>query len=227
MPDIELYSYDACPYAQRTRMVLAEKGIEFALHEVDPQAKPANWLEISPYGRVPVLRHRGVSIYESSIINQYIEEAFPEPALMPADPVGRAYARIWMDYCETRLLPANNRLLWEPGDAAQHQAKLDAVYEVLRFLETAGLGKLEHGGPFWFGARPGLVDFQYLPFFERYGAYEELAGFRWPDDCSRLRDWFQTMCERDSVRETLRPVAQHVDSHRRVAEAIRRRRAAS
>ena len=127
MSDIELYSYDACPYAQRTRMVLAEKGLDFALHEVDVYNKPANWATISPYGKVPVLRHDGASIYESTIVNQYLDEAFPDPPLMPASALGRAQARIWMDYCETRFLPASHNLLWQRGRAKKapresHQA---------------------------------------------------------------------------------------------------------
>jgi glutathione S-transferase len=78
---IRLYSYDACPFARRTRMVLAEKSIDFTLEAIDVHNKPEGWSEISPSGKVPLLRHRNTSIYESSIINQYLDELFPDPPL--------------------------------------------------------------------------------------------------------------------------------------------------
>ena len=84
--DIELFSARVCPYAHRTRLVLAEKGLDFELTEIDFENKPRRFLEISRYGKVPALVHAGNEIYESAIINEYLEEAFPEPALMPADP---------------------------------------------------------------------------------------------------------------------------------------------
>lgn len=226
MSALELYSYDACPFAQRTRMVLGEKGIEFDLHEVDVHNKPPRWKEISPYGKVPVLLHDGQSIYESAIINQYLDEAFPQPALMPATAAGRAQARIWMDYCESRFLPAAHKVLWERDQPEKHAANLTAIYEVLRFMEQEGLAKLSDG-PYWFGDRPTLVDFQFLPFFERFSVYEALAGLKWPADCPRLRRWFDAMCERPSVSATLRPVESHIEQHHRLAAAIAKRRAAS
>jgi glutathione S-transferase len=222
MARLELFSFEACPYAQRTRMVLIEKALEFELTEIDLYNRPAWFNEISPYGRVPCLRHDGRVVYESTIINHYLDEAFPQPPLMPGDPYARAQARIWMDYCETRFLPAAHRLMAERDDAkrlADNRARLD---EVLRFMENEGLRKLGTG-PFWMGATPTLVDFQYLPFFERFPVYEELAGARWPDDCSRLRLWFETMAERPSFLQTRHTLDFHLEQQRRLAE----RRAAS
>lgn len=83
MADIEIFSANACPYAQRTRFMLTEKGVPFSLTEIDLRNKPAWFKDVSPYGKVPVIRHRGQVIYESAIINEYLEEVFPEPPLMP------------------------------------------------------------------------------------------------------------------------------------------------
>ena len=71
----------------RTRMVLHEKGIDFEVHEVDLSNKSEEFLSVSPYGKVPVLRVNGTSLYESNIVNEYLEEVYPEPPLLPADPV--------------------------------------------------------------------------------------------------------------------------------------------
>src|SRR5690606_28129382 len=113
--------------------------------------------EVSPYGKVPCLRHDGETIYESAIINQYLDEAFPEPPLMPPDPVGRAKARIWMDYCETRFLPSTHRLMSDREDESKRQANRAALAEVLRFIEHEGLRRLG-GGPYFFGEHFTLVD---------------------------------------------------------------------
>jgi len=72
MSDIELFSYEACPYAQRTRMMMIEKGISVTLTEVDLYNKPEWWKELSPYGKVPLIRHNGDIVYESRIINEYL-----------------------------------------------------------------------------------------------------------------------------------------------------------
>jgi glutathione S-transferase len=223
MSEIRLYSYDACPFAQRTRMVLAEKSIDFTLEEIDVHNKPEGWSEISPSGKVPLLRHRDTSIYESSIINQFLDEVFPDPPLMPAEPLERAQARIWMDYCDSGMRPAAAKILWSsttPEELAEARNGLD---EALYFLEREGLEKLGDG-PYFFGEQVTLVDFQFLPFFERLEFYEELTGYHWPDDTPGLHRWFSAMCERSSVAPTLRPLAFHREQHQKMVAAMEARR---
>lgn len=226
MPSLELYSYEACPFAQRTRMALIEKGLDCRLTEIDLDDRPDWFREVSPYGKVPCLRHDGETIYESAIINQYLDEAFPEPPLMPPDPVGRAKARIWMDYCETRFLPSTHRLMSDREDESKRQANRAALAEVLRFIEHEGLRRLG-GGPYFFGEHFTLVDLQYAPFFERFGTYEHLGGAEWPEDCTRLRAWFEAVSRRESYRGTARPLEFHLEARRAMLERLARRRAAA
>ena len=226
MSEIQLYSYDACPFAQRTRMVLAEKSVDFELVEVDVFDKPAGWSEISPYGKVPVLRHAGTSIYESTIINEYLDEVFPQPALLPGEPVARAYARIWMDYCDSRMRPAAAKLLWDSDTPEKKAAAEKGLDEALQFLEREGLAKLG-GGPYFFGGQVTLVDFQFLPFFERLELYEKLTGYHWPDDTPRLHRWFEAMSARPSVAPTMHPLAFHLEQHERMVAAMQARRTAA
>jgi glutathione S-transferase len=224
MSTIELYSFEGCPYAQRSRMTLLEKGLDFVLTEIDLYNRPASFAEISPYGKVPVLRHAGITVYESPIINQYLDEAFPSPPLLPASPGLRAQARIWMDYCDTRFLTATHKLMAEADDPASRLANVAKLTEVLRFLEHEGLRKLGPG-PFFFGDTVSLVDLQFSPFFERFGTYATLGGAVWPEDCSRLRTWFEAMQGRASFRATARPLEFHLETRRkmqlRIAEARR------
>src|SRR3712207_3892404 len=102
----KLYNTQRCPYARRTRIVLHEKGIDFEVHEVDLSNKSEEFLAASPTGKVPVIVVDGDSIYESNVVNQYIDEVTDEPKLMPRDPKRRAHARIWMAFADTDFFPA-------------------------------------------------------------------------------------------------------------------------
>jgi glutathione S-transferase len=103
---VELYNTQRCPYARRTRIVLHEKGIDFETHEVDLANKSEKFLSVSPTGKVPVIVVDGESIYESNVVNQYLDEVTDEPRLMPEDPRLRAHARIWMALADTDFFPA-------------------------------------------------------------------------------------------------------------------------
>jgi glutathione S-transferase len=103
--NIKLYSAKGCPFARRTRMVLHEKGIDFETREVDFRNKSDEFLEASPTGKVPVVVVNGDSLYESNIVNQYLDEVHEEPRLMPGDPKARAYARIWMARADEDFYP--------------------------------------------------------------------------------------------------------------------------
>ena len=83
MSQIQLYSAILCPFAHRVRLTLQAKGISFESIEIDPQNQPANFLKISPYGKVPVLKHGDNRIWESAIVNEYLEETFPDPPFHP------------------------------------------------------------------------------------------------------------------------------------------------
>ena len=102
----KLYNTQRCPYARRTRIVLYEKGINFDVHEVDLANKSEEFLKASPTGKVPVVVVDGDSIYESNVVNQYLDEVADGPNLMPEDPKRRAYARIWMAFADTNFFPA-------------------------------------------------------------------------------------------------------------------------
>ena len=90
---MNLYSGTTCPFSQRCRIVLYEKQMDFQVIDVDLFNKPEDMAVIKPYNRVPVLVDRDLVLYESNIINEYIDERFPHPQLMPPDPIMRARAR--------------------------------------------------------------------------------------------------------------------------------------
>jgi glutathione S-transferase len=92
---ITLYNAARCPYAARVRIVLAEKGIAFETVEIDLSDRPAWLYEKNPTGRVPVIEEDGGDpLPESAVIMEFLEERYPEPALLPPDPADRAAARL-------------------------------------------------------------------------------------------------------------------------------------
>ncbi len=98
-----LYSTITCPFSHRCRIVLHEKDMDFKVIDVDPNNKPEDLAVMSPYGTAPVLVERDLVLYESNIINEYIDDRFPHPQLMPADPVMRARARLFLYRFEQEL----------------------------------------------------------------------------------------------------------------------------
>jgi RNA polymerase-associated protein len=98
-----LYSGTSCPFSQRCRIVLHEKGMDFEIKDVDLHEKPDFIASMNPYNQLPILVERDVVLYESNIINEYIDERFPHPQLMPADPMMRARARLMLFNMERDL----------------------------------------------------------------------------------------------------------------------------
>src|SRR5919108_6592782 len=91
-----LYSGVSDPWSHRTRIVLYEKDIECQVVEVDPAKKPRELADLNPYNQVPTMVDRDLVLYDSNIINEYLDERLPHPPLMPVDPVSRAKARLML-----------------------------------------------------------------------------------------------------------------------------------
>jgi len=100
---MRLYSGTTCPYSHRCRIVLFEKGMDFEIIDVDLMNKAEDVATINPYNKVPVLVERDLVLYEANIINEYIDERFPHPQLMPPDPVMRGRARLFLHRFEQEL----------------------------------------------------------------------------------------------------------------------------
>ena len=98
-----LYSGTTDPYSHRCRIVLFEKGMDFQVIDVDLANKPEDLAIINPHNTVPVLVERDLVLEQANIINEYIDERFPHPQLMPADPVMRARARLFLHNFEEQL----------------------------------------------------------------------------------------------------------------------------
>lgn len=89
-----LYSRGDDPHSQRVRIVLAAKGLEARVVEVDPARPPEDLIDLNPFQTVPTLVDRDLVVYGAGIIGEYLDERFPAPALLPGEPAGRAQARV-------------------------------------------------------------------------------------------------------------------------------------
>jgi glutathione S-transferase len=180
---LTLYDAARCPYCARARIMLAEKQVEFEATEIDLTDRPAWIYEKNSTGRVPVLEEDAWVLPESAVILEYLEERYPEPALLPTDPGDRALARLWIFRHDDFTKPYYALRREEEGAAAS----LDR--------ELAKLESLLARQPWLTGREFGLADIAYVPWILRARDMlgVELDGF------PALTDWLERMLERPSV----------------------------
>ena len=208
---IELITAEVCPYAQRSHMCLLEKGLEFERREVDLHNKPDWFLAVSPYGKVPVLKDGDTRVFESGIINEYLEDAYPQPRLLPDDAASKAEARIWIDFDDTKLLTTHYRMLLSEEQSRRRELA-EEMKELLVYLEKEGFVE-DRGGPYWFGAEISLVDLNLYPHFERFCVLEHYRGVQIPAACPKLKNWLGAMRERPSAIETAHDDEYHIKAY--------------
>ena len=216
MAKLKIYSSKSCPWAHRSRLMLCEKGIDFELVEVDLSNKPDWFVGVSPYTKVPAIVHDDDNVWESAIVNEYIDEVFPEPAMVPNEPGRRALARIWVDYSASRFVSAFGAVLRET-DASARPEKVEKFQETLRYMEKEGLAKLG-ANPYWMGDSISIVDVAFWPWFERFVAMTHYRGVTIPDDCTRLNAWVAAMRERPAVKQAANPPEFFINSYARYAD---------
>jgi glutathione S-transferase len=136
---MKLYDYRDCPYCQKVRVVLAEKELSYETVLVDlhkQEQKTPEFLRLNPFGKVPVLEDEELVVYDSTIINEYLEDEYPLPPLMPDDSAGRARVRLLEDYSDTSFLPRTSLVLTE---LARPEAERDAE-RLQRYQAEIGRG---------------------------------------------------------------------------------------
>ena len=137
---IELYHNAMSTCSQKVRLVLGEKGLAWASRELNLRKSEhlaPEYLRLNPDGVVPTLVHDGEVVRESSVIVEYLDEAFPDPPLAPSDPLGRARMRVWMVQIDESVHPATGTVTWALSTrhvmrAMHTPAELDAYIEALQ-----------------------------------------------------------------------------------------------
>jgi glutathione S-transferase len=215
---IELYTARLCPFALRVRLALAEKNVQASEVEIDPQNKPAWFLEMSPLGKVPLLRHGANLVWESAVICEYLDEAFSGFRLLPQDRYERARARVWVKFADDRLYARTEALL-HSSDRKLHAAIVAELAESLRLLERQALAGALRDGPYWLGAELSVADLAFYPWFEQVCVLEQYFGLQMPPECHRLTAWRQAVAAREAVQAIGKPPEFYLDAYRRLLAA--------
>jgi RNA polymerase-associated protein len=188
---ITLYDADRCPYCARVRIVLAEKGIEYETVAIDLDDRPAWIYEKNPLGRVPVLEEDAFVLPESAVIDEYLEERYPEPPLWPADAAERAFGRLLVFRFDQLSKPYYALRRGEDGAGERlgsELAKLNAVLDARPYLS---------------GREFGLADVAYVPWIlrarDRMGV--DVTSF------AALSEWLERLSARSSIAAELDVVA--------------------
>lgn len=198
-----LYEHPLSSYAQKVKIALREKGIAFDLELPDTFGTGRTdgpFAEANPRGEVPVLIDGDLRLFESTVILEYIEERWPEPALLPRDPAVRARARMIEEICDTQYEAVN----WGFGEILWFRRATGELAERMRAAAARQTATLQAwlaeklGDADWFGgARFGWADAAVAPILNRSVHYR--LG---PSAGSALARWHARVCDRPSVAQT-------------------------
>jgi glutathione S-transferase len=196
--------YDAVPSSNsdRVKIALHEKGLAYqrvTLNLAKKDQKRPEFLKLNPYGKVPVIDDDGRILFESCIINEYLDETYPNPPLMPKEPYLRGRGRVLVDYALNYIHEPYWALRCEmlKPEAERHAAMIEekrqSLRELLRYLEDA----LEERN--YFLREFSLTDIAMIPRFQRMETYGALPAPSLP----RVGAWLNRIKERPSVKTVL------------------------
>jgi len=195
---MKLYDYPQCPFGQKVRIVLAEKELSYEMIHVDlrkgEQKKP-EFLKLNPFGKVPVLVDEEIVVYDSTVINEYLEDEYPHPALLPAESAARARARSLEDYADIAFILPLGVLMNEvrkpeaERDAERVRRSREEIERALAFL-NGQLGE----SPFLAGDF-SVADAAFAPRLMVLKA----VGIELKPQWEPLRRWIERLAERPSV----------------------------
>lgn len=191
-----LYSGSTCPFSHRCRFVLFEKGCDFEINDIDFFNKPPEIDAMNPYGELPILVERNLTLYHSTIINEYIDERFPHPQLMPADPIQRARARLFIHTFERELFSFVRVL--ENREQSEERKKIarDQICEQL-----VQLSPLFIKNKFLMGEDFSMLDVTLAPLLWRLDHYE----IDIPKTAAPLLKYAETVFSRNSFIDSMTP----------------------
>ncbi len=201
MSALTLVSYHLCPYVQRAAIALAEKGVAFERVYVDLADKPAWFRDISPLGKVPLLKteqdDEDVVLFESAVILEYLEETQNNP-LHPAEPLERARHRSWIEFGSAIL----------NGIARFYNAKSEDELGAQSAALTRQFARIEAElgeGPWFAGERFSLVDAVYGPIFRYFDVFDAIADFGILADKPKVTAWRHALSKRPSIMGAVAP----------------------
>lgn len=190
-----LFSGAADVYSHQVRFVVAEKGISIEIVKVDPKKLPEDLIDLNPYGSVPTLVDRDLTLYEAKVITEYLDERFPHPPLMPVDPVSRARNRLMMSRIEKDLYAHMETILTSSKSASKTIAKArKELHDNLVMLSP-----IFEQMPFFMSNDLTLVDCALAPLMWHLPA----LGIELPKQAKGINDYAARLFKRESFQESL------------------------
>lgn len=194
----KLISYKQCPYVQRVAIVLQYKSIEYDFEYIDLAAPPEWFLKLSPLKKVPLLIVDRQVIFESTVINEYIDEAYPNK-LHPGNLILRAQNRSWIEFANRCTLDVFHLSIKETEE--DFKAVLDDLLGKLDQLEKAMADT-----PFFNGSAFSLVDATYAPLLQRLVYLDEIRPGTWNRERHpRISAWTENLLGLDAVKQSAVP----------------------
>jgi len=178
---IELISFKTCPFVQRAVITLRHKKIHFKITHIDLADPPEWFLEISPLGKVPVLRIDNEILFESAVINEYLDD-ISGASMQPKDPLERARNRSWIEYASNML--GNLYMMKMAKDESDYVKFRDRLTELVERLE-----KRIGDGPWFNGNEFSLADSAFAPFFRQNSVADYQLSIIDPETTPRVDAW--------------------------------------
>src|SRR5688572_5990673 len=169
MADVTVYGFPVSTYVNIVRLVLTHKGVPFRFHDLEPEMGKRSHLALHPFNRVPILEHDGFSLYETSAIGLYVDEAFDGPPLQPTDVRERANMHRWISLLNGYFYPymayhlGHERIVYPAlGIAPDEKVVAAALPKIATCLEVME-AELAANGEFLVAGKLTLADFFLLP----------------------------------------------------------------
>lgn len=195
---LELISTKRCPFVQRSVITLNYKNIEHQMTFIDLDNPPEWFSEISPFGKVPLLRvDNDAVIFESAVINEFLDDITPGQ-LHPTDPLQRAINKSWIEFGGNCC-----SLTFQIMVSSDKQTYDSNIVEL-----EACLGRVENvlgEGPFFNGENFALIDAAYAPIFIRLDVFSDLMGIQLTNDLPKINAWQERLLALPAVQKARVP----------------------
>ena len=194
----KLVSFKLCPFVQRSIIALNEKNIEYDITYIDLSDPPEWFLELSPLGQVPIMQIEDTVIFESSVINEYLDEVY-KPQLHPSDPLRKAHNRAWMEFSSVLYTYIFN--FSTIINKKRFQNSIEELEEKIDLLEM----QLNEDSKFINGNDLSLVDISFAPFFMRANLLSKQFGIDFFENNSKIKLYSENLLTRNSVIKSVVP----------------------
>ncbi|CAK9883677.1 MAG: Stringent starvation protein A [Candidatus Erwinia impunctatus] len=200
-----LFSGPTDIFSHQVRIVLAEKGVGVEIEQVEMDNLPQDLIDLNPYRTIPTLVDRELTLYESRIIMEYLDERFPHPPLMPVYPVARGESRLMMHRIEQDWYSLMYKI--QDGSATEAEAAAKQLRE-----ELLAIAPLFNRTPFFLSDEFSLVDCYLAPLLWRLPLLGiELSG----SGSKELKGYMTRVFERDSFLASLTEAEREIRLHLR------------